>query len=395
MTLVRTSIRIVFILFLPLLAAACKDSKASPAPPPPPSVSVITVQPERVALTSEWIATLDGYVNAQIRPQVSGYLLTRNYEEGAAVHKGQVLFEIDRRPLESALAQARAQLAEAKAQLGKTERDIQRDRPLAEQRAIAQSQYDNDVQANLAAQAAVESAAAAVHTAELNVGFTHVTSLVDGVAAIATAQIGDLVGPTTLLTTVSQVHPIKAYFPLSEQQYLQMADRINVDRGRGAKASLGSSGSRGLISGGGALTLILADGSVYPRTGTFLAADREIDVKTGTIRISATFPNPDRMLRPGQYGRVRAETGVRSDALLVPQRAVNELQGSFQVRVVGADNTIATRTVKMGERLGSRWIVEDGLQPGSRVVVEGAPARDGIIVHATPFTPAANAAEDR
>ena len=321
-------------------------------------MSVITVQPERVALTSEWIATLDGYVNAQIRPQVSGYLLTRSYEEGAAVHKGQVLFEIDRRPFESALAQARAQLAEAKAQLGKTERDMQRDRPLAEQRAIAQSQYDNDVQANLAAQAAVESAAAAVHTADLNVGFTHVTSLIDGVAAIATAQIGDLVGPTTLLTTVSQVHPIKAYFPLSEQQYLEMADRINVYGGRGVKASLGSSGSRGSISGGGALTLILADGSVYPRTGTFLAADRGIDVKTGTIRISATFPNPDRMLRPGQYGRVRAETRVRSDALLVPQRAISELQGSFQVRVVSADNTIATKTVKVGERIGSRWIVE-------------------------------------
>jgi membrane fusion protein (multidrug efflux system) len=392
MTLVRTAIRIVFILCLSIIGAACKDSKASPAPPPPPGVSVITVQPERVALTSEWIATLDGYVNAQIRPQVSGYLLERNYEEGAAVHKGQVLFEIDRRPFESVLAQARAQLAEAKAQLGKTERDIQRDRPLAEQRAIAQSQYDNDVQANLAAQGAVESAAAAVHTAELNVGFTNVTSLVDGVAAIATAQIGDLVGPTTLLTTVSQVNPIKAYFPLSEQQYLEMADRIN---GRTSKASLGSAGSMGSMSGGGALTLILADGSVYPRTGTFLAADREIDVKTGTIRISATFPNPDRLLRPGQYGRVRAETKARDGALLVPQRAVTELQGSFQVRVVGGDNTASTRTIKVGERVGSRWIVEEGLQPGTRVVVEGAPTRDGSVVNARPFMPAANANEDR
>jgi len=389
MTFVRTSIRIVPILLLPVLLQACKASKASPAPPPPPSVSVITVQPERVALATEWIATLDGYVNAQIRPQVSGYLLKRNYEEGAAVHKGQVLFEIDRRPFESALAQAKAQLAQATAQLGKAERDLQRDRPLAEQRAIAQSQYDDDVQANLAAQGAVESATAAVQTAQLNVGFTSVTSLIDGVAAIATAQIGDLVGPTTLLTTVSQVNPIKAYFPLSEQQYLEMADRIN---GRAAKASLGSLRS---ISGGGALTLLLADGSVYPRRGTFLAADREIDVKTGTIRISATFPNPDRMLRPGQYGRVRADTHVRSDALLVPQRAVNELQGSFQVRVVGADNTVTTKTVKVGERVGNRWMIEDGLRPGSRVVVEGAPTRDGTVVHATPFTPAATAAEDR
>jgi membrane fusion protein (multidrug efflux system) len=388
MTFVRQSIRIrlALVLLLPWLLPACKDSKASPAPPPPPAVSVVTVQPERVALTSEWIATLDGYVNAQIRPQVSGYLLRRNYEEGAPVTKGQVLFEIDRRSFEAALAQAKANLAEAQAQLGKTERDMQRDRPLAEQRAIAQSQYDNDVQANLAAQASVASAKAAVQTAELNLGFTSVTSLIDGVAAIATAQIGDLVGPTTLLTTVSQVNPIKAYFPLSEQEYLEMADRINVSGGRTSKASL---------SGGNALTLILADGSVYPRTGTFLAADREIDVKTGTIRISATFANPDRTLRPGQYGRVRAETHVRNDALLVPQRAVTELQGSFQLRVVGADNTISTRTVKVGERVGSRWIIEDGLQAGSRVVVEGAPARDGAVVDAKPFTPAATGNEDR
>src|SRR5262245_25773463 len=228
MTFARIPIRIIPILLLPLALPACRESKASPAPAPPPTVSVITVQPERVALTSEWIATLDGYVNAQIRPQVSGYLLRRNYDEGTPVRKGQVLFEIDRRPFEAALAQATANLAEAKAQLGKTERDIQRDQPLAEQRAIAQSQYDNDVQANLAAQGAVESANAAVQTAQLNLGFTSVTSLIDGVAAIATAQIGDLVGPTTLLTTVSQVNPIKAYFPLSEQEYLEMADRINA-----------------------------------------------------------------------------------------------------------------------------------------------------------------------
>jgi RND family efflux transporter MFP subunit len=386
MTFVRTSIRIAAVFLLPVLLQACRESKASPAPPPPPSVRVIAIQPERVSLTSEWIATLDGYVNAQIRPQVGGYLIKRSYEEGAAVRKGQVLFEIDRRPFEAALAQANAQLAEAKAQLGKTERDMQRDRPLAEQRAIAQSQYDNDVQANLAAQGAVESATAAVQTAQLNVGFTSVTSLIDGVAAIATAQIGDLVGPTTLLTTVSQVNPIKAYFPLSEQEYLEMADRIN---GRAAKAS------RGSMSGGDALTLVLADGSIYPRTGTFLAADREIDVKTGTIRISATFPNPDRVLRPGQYGRVRAETRVRRGALLVPQRAVSELQGSFQVRVVGGDNRVATKTVKVGERVGSRWIIEDGLEPGAHVVVEGAPTRDGTIVQATPFTPPSNPAEDR
>jgi membrane fusion protein (multidrug efflux system) len=340
---------------------------------------VIVVAPERVAETSDWIATLDGYVNAQIRPQVTGYLLSRNYEEGAVVRKGQVLFEIDRRPLESILAQARAQLAEAEAQLGKTERDQQRDRPLAEQRAIAQSQLDNDVQANLAAQAAVQSATAAVETAQLNVEFTRVTSLIGGVAAIATAQIGDLVGPTTLLTTVSQIDPIKAYFPLSEQEYLQMAGRIN----RG--------GANAPWAGAAPLTLVLADDSVYPRTGSFLAADREIDAKSGTIRISAAFPNPDRTLRPGQYGRVRAETRVRTNALLVPQRAVSELQGSFQLRVVGSDDTVSTKTVKVGDRIGSRWLVEEGLEPGARVIVEGAPTRDGAVVKATPFAPPAEA----
>jgi len=361
------------------LLPACRRTAASPPPPSPPQVSVITVQPERVALTNEWIATLDGYVNAQIRPQVSGYLVKRAYAEGAVVRKGQLLFAIDSRPFETALARAKAQLGEAQAQLGKTERDLQRDRPLAEQRAIAQSQLDNDIQANLAAQAAVNSAQAEVETAQLNVGFTRVTSLIDGVAAIATAQIGDLVGPSTLLTTVSQVDPIKAYFPLSEQEYLRVAPAINS---RGAKAPP--------WRGNTALTLILADGTVYPRTGSFLAADREIDAKTGTIRISATFPNPDRTLRPGQYGRVRAETEVLNDALLVPQRAVTELQGSYQLRVVGADNKVAARTVVPGDRVGSRWIIARGIDPGTRVVVEGPAVRDGSEVKPLPFAPPAD-----
>lgn len=365
------------------LSAACRTN-AAPAPPPPPQVSVLTVAPERVALTSEWIATLDGYVNAQIRPQVSGYLVKRDYQEGSLVRKGQVLFEIDPRPFDAAVAQARAQLGEARAQLGKTERDLARDRPLAEQRAIAQSQLDNDVQANLGAQATVKSAEAAVQTAELNLGFTKVTSLIDGVAAIATAQIGDLVGPPTLLTTVSQIDPIKAYFPLSEQQYLDMADRINSRRGTG----------RSPWQKGSGLALELANGTTYQHEGSFLAADREIDAKTGTIRISAAFPNPNRVLRPGQYGRVRAETSVREGALLVPQRAVTELQGTFQVRVVDRNNVVTTRTVTPGERVGSRWIIDRGLAPGVHVVVEGAQTRDGMVVNPQPYvgsaTPAGN-----
>ena len=357
------------------LSQGCGSSSAAPRPPAPPVVRVMTVQPERVALSSQWITTLDGYANAQVRPQVSGYLLKRDYQEGALVHQGQVLFEIDPRPFETVLAQAQANLAQAQAQLGKTDRDLQRDRPLAAQHAIAQSQLDDDVQANLAGQAAVKSASAALQTAQLNVGFTKVTSLITGVAAIATAQIGDLVTPQTLLTTVSQVDPIKAYFPISEQEYLRIASRINDMRG-----------AKSPWQAGGGLTLVLADGTVYSHEGRFLAADREIDSKTDTIRMSAAFPNPERVLRPGQTGQVRARTSVKADALLVPQRAVTELQGSYQIHVVGPDNKVATRNVTPGARIGNRWIIDQGLTPGTRVVVEGAPAKDGTVVNPQPFT---------
>jgi membrane fusion protein (multidrug efflux system) len=359
-----------------LVSQACSRTSAAPAPPPPASVSVVTVEPERVSLNDEWVATLDGNVNAQIRPQVSGYLIRRNYREGAVVRKGQVLFEIDPRPFAAVVAQARAHLAEAQAQLGKAERDLARDKPLAEQRAIPQSQFDNDQQALLAAQAAVQSADAALQTANLNLGFTRVTSLVDGVAAIATAQIGDLVTPQTLLTTVSQIDPIKVYFPLSEQQYLRMT---------------AADGGNSRFFTRTPLTLILADGSVYPRTGTVLAVDREIDPKTGTIRIGATFPNPNNTLRPGQYGRVRAETRDVDAALLVPQRAVTELQGMYQVRVVTPDSRVQVRTVRVADRVGSRWIVSQGLQAGDRVIVDAASMRDGDKVTPHPFTEASAA----
>jgi len=327
---------------------------------------VTSVSPERVSLTREWIGTLDGFENAQIRPQVSGYLMRRTFQEGAMVRKGQVLFEIDPRPFAAVLEEARGRVAEAEAQLGKAQRDVARDRPLAEQRAIAQSQFDNDVQAELAASAALKSAQAAVAAAELNLGFTHVVSLIDGVAAIATAQIGDLVGPSTLLTTVSQIDPIKAYFPLSEQEYLATAGSLN--------------GARGGARWGAPLRLILADGNTYPETGTFLAADRQIDPKTGTIRVSATFPNRHQLLRPGQYGRVQAETQVLPAALLVPQRAVTELQGTYQVRTIDESNKVTTQTVKVGPRVGSRWVIDEGLASGATVVVEGPPTRDGAVV---------------
>src|SRR5438034_942566 len=246
----------------PLIFAACQTTKAATPPPPPPEVSVAAVVERNVPITSEWIATLDGYVNAQVRPQVSGYLVKRDYREGAAVRAGDVLFEIDPRPFEAVLAQAKAQLAQAEAQLGRTARDVERDTPLAHEKAIAQSQLDNDIQANLAAQATVQSTTALVETAQLNGEFTKVTSLVDGVAAIATAQIGDLGGPNTLLTTVSQIAPIKAYFAVSEQEYLHMANRIN---GNAADLQQPWDAKAGL-------ELVLSDGRVYPKKGWFVAA---------------------------------------------------------------------------------------------------------------------------
>jgi RND family efflux transporter MFP subunit len=357
-----------------LLSAACTANEAAAPPsPPPPTVPVVDVTPETVAVASEWITTLDGQVNAQVRPQVSGYLVRRLYQEGARVRKGEVLFTIDVRTFTVALAQAEARLGEARAQLERAERDVARSEPLAKERAIAQSQMDNDVQARLAAQATVKTAEAAVEAAKLNLEFTNVRSLVDGVAAIATAQIGDLVGPETLLTTVSQVDPIRAYFSLSEREYLDLADAINGGNGRGLWA--GSTGLR----------LVLADGTEYPLRGRFQAADRQIDPKTGTMRVSASFPNPRNVLRPGQYGRVIANTRTLEGALLVPQRAVSEAQSGTQVRVVGSDGKVQIRPVQTGARIGARWVITQGLSAGDRVVVDAGQLAEGLVVKTTPY----------
>jgi membrane fusion protein (multidrug efflux system) len=359
-----------------VLAYGCAKNEAAPASAAaaPATVAVIQVVPETVQIGSEWITTLDGYANGQIRPQVSGYLVKRNYREGAMVRKDEVLFEVDARPFVVALSQAEAQLAQARAELGRAERDVERDTPLARERAIAQNQLDNDIQSKLAADAAVKAAEAAVEAARLNVSFTKVRSLLDGVAGIATAQIGDLVGPTTLLATVSQVDPIRAYFSLSEQEYLQVAAQINT-----------AARARDLWQTGGGLKLTLADGTVYPATGHFLAADRQIDPKTGTIRISAAFPNPHQLLRPGQYGRVSAETQTVSNALLVPQRAVSELQGATQVRIVAADDTVQVKAIKTGPRVDTRWVVTEGLSPGDRVIVDSGQPAQGTKVVTKPF----------
>lgn len=358
------------ILLLPmfLALAGCGGAKASGPPPKPPEVDVIEVVPKDVPIVSEWTATLDGYVNAQIQPRVSGYLTKQNYQEGSYVRKGQVLFEIDERPFVAALNEAKGQLAQAQAAMGKAQQDVKRDKPLAEARAIAQSQFDNDIQAELGAKAAVETAKASVEQAELNVGFTKVTSLIDGIAGIAQTQIGNLVSPTTVLTSVSQVNPIKAYFSISEQQYMM----TQSEEKNGAQKDAWK---------GVRLKLVLSTGATFPHEGSFLLADRQVDANTGTIRVVGSFPNPNNLLRPGQYGRVLAEMGTQKSALLVPQRAVTELQGSYQLAVVGPDNKVSIRPVKVGPSIGKMLIIQDGLKPQERIIVEGLQkVKDGTVV---------------
>lgn len=364
----RWSSLIIFLLPVFLALAGCGGAKASGPPPKPPEVDVIEVVPKDVPIVSEWTATLDGYVNAQIQPRVSGYLTRQSYQEGSYVHKGQVLFEIDERPFVAALNEAKGQLAQAQASLGKAQQDVKRDKPLAEARAIAQSQLDNDVQAELGAKAAVETAKAAVEQAELNVGFTKVTSLIDGIAGIAQTQIGNLVSPATVLTSVSQVNPIKAYFSISEQQYM-------------LTQSEGKNGSRKDAWKGVRLKLVLSTGDTFAHEGSFLLADRQVDANTGTIRVVGSFPNPNNLLRPGQYGRVLAEMGIQKSALLVPQRAVTELQGSYQLAVVGPDNKVSIRPVKVGPSIGKMLVIQDGLKPQERIIVEGLQkVKDGTVV---------------
>ncbi len=341
--------------------AGCGKKAVSAPPRPSPVVEVAPVVQKDVPVYGNWVGTLEGYVNARISPQVSGYLIRQDYREGGLVEKDQVLFEIDPRPFQATLDQAKAQLAEAQAQLAKATLDVNRDIPEARAHAIPQSQLDNDRQAQLAAQALVQADQAAVEQASLNLGYTKVRSLVPGIAGITTVQVGNLVGPSTVLTSVSQVNPIKVYFPISEQEYLRIAGKV-------------APGTVDFLSHADpiALQLILSDGSNYPYRGRILFAGREVDPATGTIQIVGEFPNRRGVLRPGQYARVRALTEVLKGALLVPQRAVTQLQGTYQVAVVGAGNQVEIRTVQVGQTVGTDWVVTEGLQPGERVVAEGA-----------------------
>jgi RND family efflux transporter MFP subunit len=356
--------------------AGCGEKK--PPPGAAPQVQVVPVVQRDVSIYSEWVATLDGYVNAQIQPQVSGYLIKQDYREGSFVHKDDVLFEIDPRPFQAVLDQAKAQLAQAEAQLGNATLNVNRDIPEAEANAIARSQLEGDTQAQLAAKATVAAGRAAVEQAALNLSFTKVRSLISGIAGIAQVQVGNLVTPSAVLTGVSQVDPIKTYFPISGEDYLRIADKIRPET-----VNLLSSDSP--IP----LQLILANGNTYARSGGILFADRQVDQQTGTIRIAGAFANPGNILRPGQYGKVRAVTQILKGALMVPQRAVSQLQGSTQVAVVGTDNKVAIRSVQTGERVDTMWVITGGLAAGDRVVAEGVQkVKDGSLVTPTPFTSA-------
>jgi RND family efflux transporter MFP subunit len=351
----------------------CSNGKVrAAAPPPSPVVEVAPVIQKDVPLQGEWVGTLEGYVNAQIQPQVSGYLIRQEYREGSLVRKGQILFEIDPRPFQAVLDQAKGQLAQAEAQMANAELNVKRDIPEAEAHAIPQSQLDTDTQALRAAKASVEADQAAVEQATINLGYTKVTSLIDG---INTVQVGNLVGPSAVLTAVSQVSPIKVYFPISEQEYLRMADG-------GSPGSVDFSTHASRIP----LQLTLADGSTYPHPGRIIFADRQVNTQTGTIQIVGEFPNSRNVLRPGQYARVQAPTGNIERALLVPQAAVNQQQGTYQVTVVGADNRVQLRTVKVGPTVGTLWVITSGLKPGERVVAVGADkVKEGGLVNPTPY----------
>jgi membrane fusion protein, multidrug efflux system len=373
-------------------------AKASVQPPSSPLVEVATVEQKDVPIYGEWIGTLAGQVNAEVKAQVTGYLLTRNYKEGSFVRKGQLLFEIDSRPFQAALDQARGQLAQAQAQLLqdeaqlstaeanqlKSQLNVEKYEPLAKVDAVSKQDFDNATQTDLAnkaqvkaaeaaiasARAQIKASEAAVESAAINLSFTRVISPIDGIAGIAQAQVGDLVSTSSgSLTTVSTLDPIRDYFTVSEQEYLALQERIsNPDKDHWK------------------LQLILADGSTYPKEGDFYFADRQVNQNTGAIQLAALFPNPGNILRPGQYGKVRAMIRKQQNATLIPQAAVNEQQGSYLVAVVDKDNRVSMRPVHVGHRTDTMWVIQSGLNPGERVVVEGQQTlRPGMTVQTKPF----------
>jgi membrane fusion protein (multidrug efflux system) len=376
------------------LTSGCSKKAVPAGPPTAMPVTVVEVKPTEVPITGEWVGTLDGYVNAQIQPQANGYLIKQDYHEGAQVTKGQVLFEIDPRPFQAALDQANGQLAQAKgqveqaqAQLGLAVINVIRDTPLTKARAISQSQLDNETQQKAQAEAAVTSAQAsvaaadaAVENAKLNLGFTYVRSLITGVAGQATTQVGNLVNTQSVLTAVSQLNPIKAYFSISDSEYLALTQRARQGHGD-------------LLKNASAipLKLTLANGEVFPEKGHIVWVDRQMNPQTGAIRIAAAFPNPGNVLRPGQFGRVKADTEIRRNALLIPQVAVQDFQGLHQIYLAGADGKAHLATVQLNTQVGTNWLVDSGVSAGALVIIdnlqklrEGAP----VSPHRSPDTAA-------
>lgn len=374
---------------LALIAVVGCEKKEAAGPRPPPEVVVADVVQQNVPIYAEWVAQLNGPVNADITPKVQGYLLQQNYQNGFFVKKGQLLFTLDPRQYRAALDQAKAEVATAQANLAKADADVARDTPLAAQRAIPQKDLDTDITTQAAMAAQVQAAKAAADNAELNLAWTKVYSPIDGIAGASNSQIGDLVGTSTKMVTVSQVDPIWAYFNPSESLYLKFAPLITKFIANRTRPG----------SGPAPIELIQANDQPYPQRGHIIYVNRQIGTGTGTIQMAAAFPNPDSVLRPGGYGRVRLKVGDNQNALLVPQSAVIEVQSDYMVIVIGPDNKARFHPVKVGDRVGSNWIITEGLKPGERVVAEGverlqmfaaaAPkmAKEGIPVVVRPYVP--------
>lgn len=354
-----------------VLASGCKRKAGATGAPPALEVGVVSVEQRDVPIYGEWVGNLDGYVNAQIQPQVSGYLVRQDYREGQHVRKGDVLFEIDPRAFQASLDQAQGQLGQARAQLQLSQINVTRDTPLVAIHALAKSQLDSDTQQANQYESLVKTDEAGVEAARLNLEWTKVRSLIDGIVGRATTQVGNLVSTSTTLTSISQVNPIKAFFSISEQEYIDLTD------------SAKQQGAVDLLKGGGkiSLDLALANGDKYPAKGSIVFVDRAVDNTTGTILIAGSFPNPSGFLRPGQFARVRALTSVQKDVLIVPQRAVLDQQGQHMAVVVGANNTAKIQKITVGRQVGQDWIVTGGLNPGDRVVTEGnGKVRDGMTI---------------
>ncbi len=373
------SIQVVVPILLATVAWACGKGEGPGATPTAPEVVVALVERQDVEIFSEWVGTTVGFVNAQIFPKIQGYLLRQAYRDGSVVAEGDLLFEIDPRQYQAALDQAKGQLARNQAALGRSELDVARYTPLAAQGAVSQKELDDAVQMRAANRAEVDSAKADVENAQLNLAWTKVKAPISGIAAIASAQVGDLVSPQTQMTSISQLEPIKVGFPISEIEYLRFAKRINAREANGTNENEPT------------MSLILADGTTYPHPGRFSVTGLAVAATTGTINVQAEFPNPDNFLRPGQFAKVRAVTDRLPGALVIPQRAVSDLQGASLVSVVDAENKVAQKRVKLGPQSGSNYVIEEGLAPGDRVVIEGLQKiRNGMLVK--PVTAEARAA---